>query len=269
MTAPVPLRLATSILLIRDGARGLEVLLMRRHRQVDFVAGATVFPGGRVDESDLAPALALHCRGADELSDESRALRVSAVRELFEECGILLASARGTTDFVPAAQALALSDAQRSQAEDEAGHLLRLLEKEVLELGCDCLVPFAHWITPEFMPKRFDTHFFLAVAPNGQLAQPDGVESTETVWMRPSDALVEADAGRHTIIFPTRMNLEKLGRARDTAQALDRARRDPIVTVLPFLEDDGLRIPEEAGYGVSKIPLEVLKSQSKSGPAGS
>ncbi len=127
---------------------------------------------------------------------------------------------------------------------------------EDLELACDLLVPFAHWITPEFMPKRFDTHFFLVAAPENQAAAHDGSESVDSVWTTPGAALGEARAGRRTIIFPTLLNLKKLGRSQGTAEALERARKEPVVTVLPRPErgpeGNFVHIPAEAGYGITR-----------------
>jgi len=125
------------------------------------------------------------------------------------------------------------------------------------------LVYFAHWITPERMPKRFDTHFFLAAAPPDQAAAHDGGESVDSVWIEPRLALAEADAGRRIIIFPTLRNLAKLARSHSVSEALGCAAREPVVTVLPWIEKGEaglvLRIPEDAGYDVSAIPFQPPK----------
>ena len=125
-----------------------------------------------------------------------------------------------------------------------------------MRLACDTLVPFAHWITPENLPKRFDTHFFLAAAPADHLAIHDGHESVDSIWIRPADAMAGAEDGRYTIIFPTLRNVAKLGNSSNTADAMAAARNDNIVTVLPHMEQraDGmyLCIPPEAGYDLSE-----------------
>jgi hypothetical protein len=112
------------------------------------------------------------------------------------------------------------------------------------------------------MPKRFDTWFFLVAAPADQVAVHDGREGVDSLWIRPADAVAEAESGRRTIIFPTLLNVKKLGRSASVAEALSAARREPIVTVLPHVArtDHGevLRIPSEAGYDVSEAPLEGL-----------
>jgi hypothetical protein len=110
------------------------------------------------------------------------------------------------------------------------------------------------------MPKRFDTHFFLVSAPADHLAIHDGKESVDSVWTRPADAVAEAEAGRRTIIFPTLMNVQKLGRSRSVAEAFDAARREPIVTVFPRVEQrDGVAtmvLPADAGYDVTEAPVD-------------
>jgi hypothetical protein len=157
---------------------------------------------------------------------------------------------------------LALEERHRVALEAHALAIDALAEVEDLELACDALVPFAHWITPEFMPKRFSTWFFLVAAPPDQVAVHDGHESVDSVWIRPEDAVAEADAGRRTIIFPTLLNVKKLGRSGTVADAIAAARRGPVVTVLPqvAVTEKGrmLRIPAEAGYELSEAPIEAL-----------
>jgi len=235
MSEPKPEpRLAATVLLVRDRPAGLEVFMVERHHQIDFATGALVFPGGKVDDADTDPRLRARCAGAEALDDAALALRVAAIRETFEECGVLLAHGLARA---PAADP------------DFTGLVLR----ESLALACDRLVPFAHWITPEVVPKRFDTYFFLAAAPADQLALHDGRESVDSLWIAPAAALGEAEAGRRTIIYPTLMNLARLAQARDVADAFARAAAQPVVTVQPALAVGAggkreLRIPADAGY---------------------
>ena len=238
---PAP-RLAATVLLVRDGAHGLEVFMVERHHQIDFATGALVFPGGKVDPGDADPRLAERCGESLAKDEPARALRVAAIRETFEECGGLLARPRGSRELVPAAR-LPKPDSD----------FAALLCREDLFAACDLLVPFAHWITPAIVPKRFDTHFFIAAAPADQLALHDGRESVDSVWIAPQAALDAAEAGRRTIIFPTLMNLARLAQAKDAADALVRARFARIVTVQPAVARgaDGkpqLSIPAEADY---------------------
>jgi 8-oxo-dGTP pyrophosphatase MutT (NUDIX family) len=259
MPEPRPARLSATVLLVRDTPLGLEVFMVERHHQIDFATGALVFPGGQVDAADADPALAARCAGAARLDDEARTLRVAAIRETFEESGVLLARRRGETALVDA-QALRNIEA-RHRAALHAGErtLAEIAAAEDLELALDLLVPFAHWITPVFMPKRFDTWFFLVAAPPDQVALHDGHESVDSLWITPADAEAARSAGRRTIIFPTLLNVRKLGRAKTVAEAFANARSGPIVTVLPRIEKRGetptMVLPADAGYDVVEAPL--------------
>jgi len=255
---PVPVPSAT-ILLLRDDRGPLEVFMVQRHHQIDFATGALVFPGGKTDPSDRDPALRGCCAGAAALDDETLALRVSAVRETFEECGVLVARARGETALLDEARVRPLEDRYRADLVAGRIGMREIADAHGLELATDVLVPFAHWITPTFMPKRFDTHFYLVPAPADQVAAHDGHESVDSIWIRPEDAIAEAKAKRRTIIFPTLSNVQKLGRSRSVAEALERARTEPLVTVLPVVRETGegkmLTIPPEAGYEVNAVPM--------------
>jgi 8-oxo-dGTP pyrophosphatase MutT (NUDIX family) len=258
---------AATLLLLRDraDASGLEVFLVERHHEIEFAGGATVFPGGKVQPSDSSPRLRERCRGTEALGDAARAVRVAAIRESFEECGVLLARPRGAGDgLVPAARLADLWNSYHGALERQELSMEELVRKEDLELACDLLVPFAHWITPEGMPKRFDTYFFLVRAPSDQVAVHDGRELVGARWLTPREALVDADAGRRRIIFPTRMNLAKLGRSLRVDDAIAAARAHPVVTVLPKIDRGPrgtfLRIPAEAGYDlVEASVLEALQ----------
>lgn len=252
--APAPPVPSATIMMLRDGPQGLEVFMVVRHHQIDFASGALVFPGGKADPQDYDPALLAHLDGAAADAD-MRAIQVSAIREAFEECGILLARTEGAAGLVDARRLVEL-EPYRTSLHSGASSLRAFVENERLRLACDQLVHFAHWITPEMMPKRFDTHFFLAVAPADHLAVHDGHESVDSVWIRPADALAQAAAGTRTIIFPTLRNIEKLAAFDTVAAAVAGARAAPVVRVLPWTERraDGtfLCIPPEAGYAVSE-----------------
>ena len=248
---PVP---AATILMLREGAAGLEVFMVERHHQIDFVAGALVFPGGKVDAADGDPAVAARSDGAH--SDPVRAsIEVAAIREAFEECGILLAREDGSDDLVSASR---LADLERYRTDLHAGEvsLAEFLEREKLRLACDELVHFAHWVTPEMVPKRFDTHFYLAKAPHDHLAVHDGHESVDSVWTTPQDAIGAAERGERQIIFPTLLNIQKLARSGTPEDAITAARASTVVEVLPWTDrrEDGdyLCIPPEADYDVSE-----------------
>jgi len=246
-TAPaVP---AATILLIRDAAKGLEVFMVKRHHQIDFATGALVFPGGKASKSDFDSELGTYMDGVAAWSAEMRALAAAAIREAFEEAGILLARDGRSGEFVDEAR-LARLEAYRQPLEKGEIGLRDLVEKENLRLACDHLVHFAHWITPKMMPKRFDTHFFIALAPHGHAGRHDGRESVDSVWIAPDEAI--ADRKRWNIIFPTKLNLMKLAQSKSVDEALKAARDTPPLTVEPWVEDrpEGaiLRIREDAGY---------------------
>lgn len=248
---------AATVLLLRDGKAGLEVLMITRHANTAFAGGALVFPGGRVDAGDADEAVLRRCRTVEGADAASMALRVAAIRETYEEVHILLARS-STGDGLLAAAALASLEAQLGGAVEFAG----LVATGKIELATDLLVPFAHWITPAGLPKRFDTRFFLAPAPTDQLAAHDGREAVELIWITARKAIAEADAKRYSLMFATRLNLCKLGRSRTVAEALAAARTDRIVTLCPEIVEtaDGrkIRIPEGQGYDITEMPLPGL-----------
>ncbi len=235
--------------------------MVERHRAIDFATGALVFPGGRADASDSDPAVRERCEGMDGLDDLALTARVAGIRETFEEAGVLLARARGADVLVSGARLDQLASRYRDALARDEVAIAEVLEREDLVLACDLLVPFAHWITPEPSPKRYDTYFFLAAAPDDHAAEHDGHESVDSLWITPAEALAAGVEGRRTVIFATQMNLKKLARSKSVEQALDAARQDTIVTVLPQRGQraDGehtIVIPAEAGYGGSEFPLD-------------
>ncbi len=231
----VELRLAATVLLVRDGP--FEVLMVRRNDRGPF-ASAIVFPGGVVEPADRSDAWRPYLDGAEGLDAEERALRIAAIRETFEETAILLATNAG-------GGAAPICDASERS-------FLELVREHGLRLQLDALVPFAHWITPTMMSKRFDTHFYLAAAPMDGQAVCDGAETVAVEWTSPQAALARAQAGERSILFPTRLNLGRLAESDDSASALEAARQRPSFAVLPQPQErsDGLAvvIPVEAGY---------------------
>lgn len=251
-------RPASTILLLRDGKNqagdaAIEVFMMVRHYQIEFASGALVFPGGSVDaaDRDIIATPALYA-GVDGLDDDTLAFRIAAIRETFEESGILLAREQGSNDLIAAAKAKAISDAHREALCAGKINFARILIDNALVLALDLLTPYAHWITPVTMPKRFDTWFFLAAAPPAQIGAHDGRESTDSIWLSPAEALEGGDNGRFTLPFPTTRNLIRLGKHSSVASALDDASRIKVVTVMPVMTKNGdkrqLRIPADAGY---------------------
>ncbi len=253
---PLP---SATILMLRDGPTGLEVFMVKRHHQIDFAAGALVFPGGKTAPGDSDPGLALHLYGAAELSQQQVCLQVAAIREAYEEAGLFLAKPKNGTDFI-GPDRLAQLHEFREKLDRGGLPIGSMLQVHDLMLDLSSLVHFAHWITPVFMPKRFDTHFYLAAAPANQVGAHDGSESVDSIWISPAAALSEAAAKRLTIIFPTRMNLQKLSQFKDVASALDLSRKQKVVSVLPWIENrDGVQylvINPDAGYGAVSEPLD-------------
>jgi 8-oxo-dGTP pyrophosphatase MutT (NUDIX family) len=254
--APPP-RPATTVLLLRPSAAGdrtssIEVFMVVRHHQIDAFSGALVFPGGKLEEADGDPRLRAFCGGADKLGDGELKFRVAGVREAFEECGILLARKRGEAALIAAAGLAGIEERWRARLAKDEASIVDLVEAEGLELATDLMVPYAHWITPSFAPRRFDTWFFAAEAPEDQIALHDGEESVDSVWIDPQRALDEAAAGRRTLVHATLKNLELLAETATVSEALGAASRRKIVTVQPWVETrEGkryLHIPPDAGY---------------------
>ena len=227
--------------------------MMVRHYEIDFNSGALVFPGGSVDEGDqeiiARPEL---YSGGEGLDGSALSFRIAAIRETFEESGILLARPRGSDALIDAKRAGEIGAAHRAALCDGKTTFLKVIIENGLLLALDELVPYAHWITPEGMPKRFDTWFFLAAAPPDQLGAHDGRESTDSIWVSPREAVEGGESGRFKLPFPTTRNLIRLAKQGSVSAALDHARGMSIVTVMPVMTKTvggrQLRIPREAGY---------------------
>jgi 8-oxo-dGTP pyrophosphatase MutT (NUDIX family) len=250
---PASPRLSATILLLRDEPQ-FEVLMVKRHHQIDFASGALVFPGGKTEAADADPTWSEHCADWSDYEPDERILRIAALREAFEEAGILLVAGSGGLWSDEA-------DVMKARVAVERGELafLDLVKSLDVRLNLSALTRFARWITPVMMPKRFDTHFFLAVAPADQLAICDGRETVDAEWVAPQEALALAETGQRTIIFPTRMNLKLLGESAASSAAVDAARQRPEVTVTPWVEQrpsgSVLVIPPDAGYGAVEEDL--------------
>jgi len=270
--APVP---ASTMLLLRDGVETLEVFMVERHHQIDFAEGALVFPGGKTERSDGAAALRERCRqptgiGPDDLSEDELAVRIGGIRETFEECGVLLARPRGQDALVGPDRLVEIEARHREPLHQGERTMLEFVEAEDLELALDKLVFYAHWVTPEFMPKRFDTFFFLVDAPTDQLAVHDGSESVDSLWTTIPNALELEKTGQRTIIFPTLENIKKLGRSSTVDKALAAAAASPIFTVLPRTEKDAegnrfIVLPEEAGYDTVRARVDAPGARMPAG----
>jgi 8-oxo-dGTP pyrophosphatase MutT (NUDIX family) len=233
---------------------------MRRHLKSKFAAGDFVFPGGKIEADDNPDDAADWCRGLDE-KDAARRLRledaprtalgfwIGAIRETFEEAGLLLA--------VDAEGASVRTDTVRFGEYRQACHadnraFWSMVRAERLRLATDRLVYFAHWITPEEQPLRFDTRFFAAPAPAGQDATGDDHEITDLRWLTPGEAVEAQRRGEISLRNPTVKNLLLFDGASCTAHALDRLRDRPVPTIRPRIVMDGTErrvlMPGDPGY---------------------
>jgi 8-oxo-dGTP pyrophosphatase MutT (NUDIX family) len=270
---PAVPRDAATVILVRpgagtDGPAGVEVYLLRRTKELEFAPGACVFPGGSVDERDADPGIAEtgwagpspadfgHLLGVP--AERARALVCAAVRETFEESGVLLAGP-SPAELVPDSADLAQD---RRALLDGSLALSELLGGRGLLLRADLLTPWARWITPEVSPRRFDTWFFAAALPAGQLAglapadQLAGLaatgpgESDSGTWWRPTAALEAARGGQITLLPPTAVTLAELAAYQDVEGIL--AERRMITPLLPevVVEDERawLAMPQATEY---------------------
>ncbi len=261
---PLP---AATIILLHEDENGLQAFMQERHRDSGAFSSMLVFPGGKVDAGDRDPRWTDHCSGGDDSDPEQLAHRIAAIRESFEESGVLLARAEGELSLLDGARVAALAN-YRASLQSGALEFMVFVRQQRLRLACDALAYFAHWITPAFESRRFDTRFFLARVPHSQrqLLGHDGFETVDSTWVTPADAIEDARAGRRKLIFPTVRNLERLARYSSVEMAQRDCLATPVVTIEPEIDmrEDGVyvRIPADAGYPVceERIPDAVLKN---------
>ncbi len=257
------------------GEPDIEVCMLRRNLAAEFSAGAYVFPGGSVDAEDRSPAATALCRGRTDadasailgVDSGGLAFWVAALRECFEEAGVMLA---GTADGPDGPTPPDLSD--RQLAERFAAHrralnegsigLVEVCKRENLVLAADTLHYVSHWITPQLSPRRYDTRFFVTAVPPGQEAEHDEGETIATVWVRPRAALAASTGAEVDLLPPTMANLRNLAPFRTTDEAMAWARQvTDVPTVLPIvlIEDGHVLIlrPGDAGYEEAVADLEA------------
>lgn len=236
---PVTPKDAATVVLARDSADGLEVFLLRRVMGMAFAGGMTVFPGGGVDRRDAdvsnwagpEPAWWAERFGCD--VPLARALVCAAVRETFEESGVLLAGPDGDS---------VVSDAEpfhgvRQDLVDRKISLAGFLADAGLVLRADLLSPWANWVTPEAEPRRYDTRFFLAALPDGQRADGVTSEAVDADWQRPSEAIADWKHGRRGLLPPTWMTLAELAECTGLSDAMTRERT--VDKIIPKVVRDG------------------------------
>ncbi|GAA2165369.1 NUDIX hydrolase [Pedococcus bigeumensis] len=241
-SGPVPPKRAATVMFVRDGAAGVEVFMLRRVATMEFAPRMMVFPGGGVDPRDADAALPwagpTPAEWAARLEvDEptARVLVAAAVREVFEESGVLLAGP--SPDEVISDVSGAHWHEQRRRLLDREASLSEVLEQHGLVLRSDLLGYRAHWITPEFEARRYDTRFFSAAVPQGQRADDDTTEADEADWVRPADLLAAWRDGRALMLPPTVVAVEEVAAARSAAEFI--AETPVIAPVQPELVDTG------------------------------
>jgi 8-oxo-dGTP pyrophosphatase MutT (NUDIX family) len=256
---PVTPRPAATIILVRDGEFGLEVLMVRRNKKLEVAADALVFPGGAMEGDDRGFISVPEGENDHEENDHSVALPVAAVRETFEEAGILLVRRSGDEQLIGADQAGELLARYRQAQPEGVNSFHDMIRREGLELAIDLLVPTVRWITPEIRPKRYDTHFFICPSPYGQIARHDGSETVNAFWITPEAALEGADDGRYLILLPTLRSLASLQAAHNVAAAIDVARSKPVTTTMStvrFVADGELiTVPADASNAAEEYFL--------------
>lgn len=220
---------AATAVLMRNAGDGVEVLLLRRSRTAGFVPGAYVFPGGRVDEADADPAVFVNV--PDPPTEPAPEFWAAALREVFEETGVLLASNEAGETAPDAISDPALEEARVAMLDNRIS-LRELLEQWKLRPAVERMVYAAHWITPVVEPRRFDARFFLAALPPGRETTFEPREMSDAIWLSPSAALDRFEDGSLPMIFPTVRTLESIS-GFDTVESAFSAFRQR--TIRPFL----------------------------------
>jgi len=264
---PTPLDSST-VILIRDRSEGqYEIFLMRRHKKQDFMAGAFVFPGGRLDEEDcdvelaqcaceFPPETAKEKLNEPDISDE-RALGLffAAVRETFEEAGVLLAySPDGKLISFTGDKTEERFAEYREKVHEKKISLKELAGKENICYALDLLTPYSRWVTPEPRPKRFDTRFLIARIPEGQSPVHCNIEMTQSLWITPSEAIKQQEAGKILLMPPTMKTIHELNEFNKADELFGKVSPRDIFTILPqpFEVDGGfgVKLPHDPEYTI-------------------
>lgn len=215
---PTALRPASTLMMVRERGSNLEAFLQLRHEKMDFVPSVLVFPGGKLDEDDKSSSMLSRLWGVDRSAEEA-GLFVSAIRETFEECGVLFARRAGHADLINGDDDAGLL-AQRESVNSGRLSFGEFIARENLVLAGDLIKPFARWATPWWHKKRYDTHFFVARAPDGQTPYHDGNEAVESIWMVPTAAGIAEAFTQRKMLPPTVRCLERVRSAAGIDQLL-------------------------------------------------
>jgi 8-oxo-dGTP pyrophosphatase MutT (NUDIX family) len=242
--APAGPRAASTVILLRDTAQGPEVYLLRRQQSMAFAAGMTVFPGGRVDPTDASIADSWSGPSPESFgarlgcsADTAAAYVAAAVRETFEESGVLLAGP--STESVVEDTTGDDWEADRVALETRELGFADFLHRRGLVLRADLLGAWAHWITPEFEPRRYDTAFFVAALPAGQVTRDVTSESDQVAWLRPADAVRAVEAGEMLMLPPTYLCCLDLSPYDAVADALASSAHREIPVIQPTIRVEG------------------------------
>lgn len=251
-------RLAATVMLVRPYAGdAFEVLMLRRSEHSHFVPDAYVFPGGTVDAADMSDRAFARARGIepDVLAAQFRAkpapalsagvqvpqqreaagLLVAATRELFEEAGVLLACDKGGNPLPEHLRDFGnvRLDGLRKALHERQVPFAQILEDLDVYADARSLILFSQWITPPVFPRRYNAHFFLALAREGQHASADARETHDSVWIQPAHALQQCELGKFAMVYPTIKHLERLAQFESAAELLEFARTKTIYSIMP------------------------------------
>jgi len=247
---------------MRDSPRGPEVLMVERNRTIVFGGGMFVFPGGKLDLGDAHKIKGRYIRHARNVTQLIRALGITAVREVFEETGILLTRASHSHRTVSNAQRTKYDATWRDRLAKDRCDMDRFFAVAGHYMDFRDIVYYARWITPPGQVKRYDTYFFLARAPRDQRASHDGWELVNAHWLTPQEALDLELEKKIKMMFPTRMNLRRLLTCHSVDDAFSKMRADALVPIMPKLEKrEGrvmARLPRNAGYGKEELHQRLV-----------
>ncbi len=254
---------ATVILVRLSKDSDWEIFLARRHQKQSFMAGAYVFPGGQLEEIDSAPEIENYIKTANVFDpcrllqdnnlpiEKARGLFIAAIRETFEEAGILLGG-KTIGNFISFYDENILKrfNDYRRELNTSQITLPEIARKEKILLFPNALIPYAHWITPEFERMRFNTRFFLAKLPPCQTPVADAKELTESLWVTPQEALEMQRQQKIILMPPTLKTIEELAAFKDIDKLFAATKKKIIYPILPQLAGNSLKLPHDPEYTI-------------------
>jgi glyoxylase-like metal-dependent hydrolase (beta-lactamase superfamily II)/8-oxo-dGTP pyrophosphatase MutT (NUDIX family) len=258
-------RPAATLVLVRDARAGMEVFMIRRTQSAAFMGGAHVFPGGGVDASDASAELAAHCHGLDDaqasgllgLEQGGLAYWAAAVRECFEEAGLLLAhDAKGEYADLNHAERAQVFAQWRESVRTGRATLAELCREHELRLAAGRMAYYSHWITQPGRPRRYDTRFFVAEAPLSQTPSHDNREAVDHAWIQPAEALARHRRGEMHLVFPTIKTLESIAQFNTAAALMEYARsprKMPVMAPRTASSRDGRKLLVPGDYAYAEV----------------